>query len=154
MKCWWSLLEEMSAWKQVRNAYLNWNGRADRAEFAIGLVGLALFQMASVLASAFVLRPTVVYILLAIPIMVGGASLIARRAHDIGWSARVPLGIVLIGWALLLVDAASRHGSSSPGLLFLIALVANVASGVTGVILVFGPGDPSQNRFGPARSTD
>lgn len=75
-------------------------------------------------------------------------ALVARRSHDVGWSAKWPLVLLSIASGLLLVAAALAFD----GVIILSILAALIAVGIIiplAAVVLLHPGTAGPNRFGP-----
>lgn len=84
----------------------------------------------------------------AIPGIWVNAAFLARRAHDIGWSARWPLFWFAITTGLLLLAFSLGLRGKLPGAIIVFASVGLIAMTFAGMIYA-SPGTPGPNKFGP-----
>jgi uncharacterized membrane protein YhaH (DUF805 family) len=125
----------------------SFNGRSNRLQFLTTLFGISILTFVPMFAGygqTGVIGETVLVLSLAVMIAVG-APVLVRRGHDLGWPARLPLGLVFGGLAVsFLGDAINADWVEFGGV-----IVCNL----TIFALLLALGDRGANRFGQAPHT-
>lgn len=152
-------LEFVDAMKKVYlKNYLNFKGRAGRAEFFWPWYFFA-FIYASLISFLNVIPflGTAVSIIVMLAVIIPNIALAVRRMHDInrsGFFVLIPYAGLLIA-ALLFVSAFSDAYSnpyasvSSEIVKILLGAVIGIAGSVVFLVLTLKKGDETENRFGP-----
>lgn len=120
------------------------NGRSNRLQFLTVYFELSIVGFIPLFAGyeqTGLIRDVVFITSLALIVVVGAAAVV-RRGHDLGWPARLSLGLVFGGLSVsILGKAINVVGLEVAGL-----IVCNL----TVFALLLALGDVGPNRFGPA----
>lgn len=147
--------------------YCNFRGRATRKEYWGWIVGNALIctglQIGAIALTGDEAASDVVDTLWSLAVMLPALAVMARRLHDVGWSAKLMLGPIalgIVGLPLMIMGIGLENletddavvasmGTALAGLA--LVGVAGIWQLVLGITAGFGRGTPGPNRFGGTR---
>ncbi|WP_418991313.1 DUF805 domain-containing protein [Alistipes sp.] len=146
--------------KCIKN-YVNFSGRARRAEYWYFVLFSVIFAIAAMILDKIVFgKPnSVFYALWGLFIFLPGLAVQVRRLHDTGHSGKMLLWFLIaeIVWMVLLVVTGLSFlmsaGAGSPSILFLIiAILGGLGIFVWGIFFLVWyctAGDKGENKYGP-----
>ena len=133
-----------------------WDGRVNRREFIIESMAIYGFWIGVLLSAAHfagatgdAATPASILLLISIVFAFPASRSIARRAHDIGWPAQIPLALFVLVVGPIAMTLAGVGGRP----LAVVAAFAMLALGALVTGLCFPKGQAGANRYGDEPAT-
>lgn len=128
-----------------------WDGRLNRREFIIESMAIYGFWIGALLSAAHfagatgnAATPAAILLLISILFAFPASRSIARRAHDIGWAAQIPMALFVLVVAPIAMTLAGVGGRP----LAMLAVFAMLALAGLVLALCFPKGQTGANQYG------